>query len=132
VLPMMMFFCVSAVSATPNIYNKCRSYRPHSLKCLYIQGLRPSLLGVAPLVLIRRDLSQTHRPQGSNSHYLIPSINSSLGVKVLRFSKIVFSVKLEYILQLPSNSQATPYQSRCKSHFSPILWNGLATDLQRT
>ena len=24
-----------------------------------------------------------------------------------------------------------PYQTRCKSHFSPILWSGLETDLKR-
>ena len=28
-------------------------------------------------------------------------------------------------------SLANPYQTRCKSHFSPILWNGFGTDLKR-
>ena len=132
---MMMFFCVSAVSATPNIYNKCRSYRPHSLKCLYIQDLRTSLLGVAPLVLIRRDLSQTHRPQGSNSHYLIPSINSSLGVKVLRFSKVVLFcetwIYFATTKQFPSNSLPKSVQVPFLAYSMERTYNGLTTDLKR-
>ena len=34
-------------------------------------------------------------------------------------------------LYLYSKSQASPMQVLCKSHFSPILRNGLGTDLER-
>ena len=35
------------------------------------------------------------------------------------------------LLQVLSNSQVIPLQIPCKSHFSPILRNGLTTVLQR-
>lgn len=34
-------------------------------------------------------------------------------------------------MHLPCKSVANPYQSRCKSHFSPIHRNGLETDYKR-
>ena len=36
---LMMFFLVSAVGATPNKYNRCRSFRPHPLKTIYMTAL---------------------------------------------------------------------------------------------
>ena len=54
--------------------------------------------------------------------------------------KLTSSVKILFfevnstlpLLHVPSNSQVIPLQIPCKSHFPPIIGNGLTTDLQRT
>ena len=53
--------------------------------------------------------------------------------RVFRVQKILcVSASLRWKHHRLCKSQATPYQIPCKSHFSPIPWNGLGTDLERT
>ncbi len=35
----MIMFLMSAVGATPDKYNRCRSFRPHTLKTVYMTAL---------------------------------------------------------------------------------------------
>ena len=60
--------------------------------------------------------------------------------KIRMISVVAFTLKILFfevnstlpLLQVPSNSQVIPLQIPCKSHFSPILWNGFGTVLKRT
>ena len=77
---------------------------------------------------------------GKRLRRLVIIVSSSNGValifrlfRVFRVQKILcVSASLRWKHHRLCSSQATPYQSRCNSHFSPILWNGLASSLVRT
>ena len=51
-----------------------------------------------------------------------------MGDELQSYVKILFL----NLICLYCKSQVIPLQIPCKSHFSPILRNGLTTDLQRT
>ena len=50
----------------------------------------------------------------------------------VNFTTLIRVAKCSVYFHLTSKSYVTPLQIPCKSHFSPILWNGLAPTLERT